>query len=154
MYQLAQLNIAKFKYAPGDPGLQGFMDALDGINEIADQSPGFVWRLEDESGNATGIRAFDDPHTLVNMSVWEDVDSLQQFVYKSGHMPVMRRRAEWANRMETPYQVMWWVPAGHEPTLQEAIDKLDSLTSHGPTEEAFNFRTPFPPPANPTGEDS
>jgi len=149
MYQLAQLNIAKFKYTPDEPELKGFMDALDEINALSDAAQGFVWRLQDESGNATGIQVFDDPKTLVNMSVWEDVDSLKNFVYKSGHMPIMRRRDEWADRMDTPYQVMWWVPADHEPTLDEAKAKLEYLTDHGPSQDAFTFRSPFPPPQDP-----
>jgi hypothetical protein len=145
MPHLAQLNIARFKYAPEDPGLADFMAALDPINALADSSPGFVWRLQDESGNATGINAFDDPMTLVNMSVWEDVDSLYEFVYRSPHIGIMRRRAEWTQRMEEAHMVLWWIPEDHIPTLDEAKGKLDLLRGTGPTPEAFTFRDRFPP---------
>ena len=145
MPHLAQLNIARFKYTPEDPGLADFMAALDPINALADASPGFVWRLQDDSGNATGIHAFDDPLLLVNLSVWEDVDSLYEFVYRSGHVEVMRRRAEWAHKMEEAHMVLWWVPDGHIPTLDEAKGRLDLLRRQGPTEEAFTFRQRFDP---------
>lgn len=146
MYHLAQLNIARFKYTPTEPGLADFMAALDPINSLADASPGFVWRLQDEAGNATSIHAFDDPLLLVNMSVWEDVDSLHTFVYKSNHTGIMRRRAEWAHRMDEAYMVLWWVPEGHIPSLEEAKAKLDLLRREGPTPHAFTFRDRFEPP--------
>ena len=147
MSQLAQLNIARFKYSPEDPGLADFMAALDPINALADSSRGFVWRLQDDSGNATGIHAFDDPLLLVNLSVWEDIDSLYEFVYRSDHTAIMRRRAEWAHKMDEAHMVLWWVPEGNKPTLDEAKAKLELLRREGPTPQAFTFRHRFEPEA-------
>ena len=146
MYRLAQVNVARFKFTPEDPRLAGFMDALEPINALADDAPGFVWRLQDDSGNATAVHAFDDPMLLINMSVWEDADSLHDFVFRTQHAAIMRRRAEWAHRMEEAYVVLWWVPKGHHPSLEEARERLALLQTNGPTEEAFTFRHRFAPP--------
>lgn len=146
MYELAQVNVARFKFPPEDPRLAGFMEALDPVNALADDAPGFVWRLQDDSGNATSIHAFDDPLLLINLSVWQDIDALHDFVYRTQHAAVMRRRAEWADRMEEAYLVLWWVPAGHRPDLAEARERLEHLRTHGPTPTAFTFRDRFDPP--------
>ena len=145
-YQLAQLNIAQMRLPLDHPDMADFVDNLDRINALAESSPGFVWRLQDEEGNATSLRPFGDD-MLVNISVWEDVESLRAFVFKSGHSDIMKRRQEWFDRMENAYLVLWWVPAGHEPTEQEAGEKIDLLRANGPTPQAFNFRETFPPPA-------
>ena len=145
-YHLAQLNIGKMVASPDDPKVQGFMDRLDEINAIADETPGFVWRLQTEDGNATSIQAFDDPLLLVNMSVWESVDALYEFTYRTTHTDVMRQRLQWFEKHEGPYQVMWWVPAGHIPTVEEAKKRLEMLIEQGPTTEAFTFRQRFDPP--------
>ena len=145
-YHLAQLNIAQMRTPFEDPSMADFTANLERINALADQSPGFVWRLEDEDGNATSLRPFGDD-LLVNLSVWEDLDSLRAFVFKSAHADIMRRRSEWFDRMDTDYVVLWWVPAGHRPTEQEAGERLDRLRSDGPGPDAFSFREPFDPPA-------
>jgi hypothetical protein len=149
-FHLAQLNIARFKLPLEDPAMAGFVAELDPINAIADVAPGFVWRLQTEEGNATSIRAFDDDLLLVNMSVWESVEALADFVYRSEHLGVMRRRREWATRMAEAYMVLWWVPAGEIPTVEEAKDRLALLREHGPTHEAFTFKKRYPP-AGPGG---
>ena len=118
------------------------MAALDPINALADGTPGFVWRLQTEDGNATSIRAFDDDLMMLNMSVWESVEELTQFVYRSAHVDVMRRRREWFERIET-HMVLWWVPAGHIPSVDEALERLTHLRAHGPTPYAFTFKVRF-----------
>lgn len=148
-YHLAQLNIAKFLKPPADPANADFMNNLDRVNAIAEASPGFVWRLKDESNNATAIRPFDDPDMAVNLTVWESVEALAAFAYRNmDHRSIMRRRREWFAETRT-YLVLWWIPAGAIPTLEEAKQKLAALERLGPTPEAFTFKQPFPPP---TGE--
>lgn len=144
-YQLAQLNIAQMRYSDEAPEMAEFLGNLDRINGLADASPGFVWRLQDEAGNATAYRPFGDD-LLVNISVWEDLDSLRQFVFKTAHSDIMKRRAEWFDRAASEYLVLWWVPAGHRPGEEEASKKLDLLRRQGPTDQAFSFRQPFEPP--------
>lgn len=145
-WQLAQLNIATLVAPEGDERVQEFFDELDRINALADESPGFVWRLKSDEGNATDIHATVDPRLLVNMSVWENADTLFDFVYKGGHTPVMARRREWFERSAGAYQVLWWVPRGHEPSVDEALAKLWHLDRYGPTEFAFTFKSQFPQP--------
>jgi Domain of unknown function (DUF3291) len=145
-YELAQLNIGIVKGPMDSPVMAEFAANLDRINALADRSPGFVWRLQTEEGNATAIRPFPDETLLVNMSVWRDLESLSEFVYRSAHAEIMRRRREWFERMSEAYLVLWWVPAGHRPTIDEAIAKLEQLRTEGPTPEAFTFRRAFPAP--------
>lgn len=147
-YELAQLNIAVMKEPLDSPLLADFVANLDRINAVADSSPGFVWRLQTSEGDATSLRPVGDD-TLVNMSVWKDVASLRNYVYRSAHVEVMRRRREWFEHMSKAFVVLWWVPKGHRPSVQEAISKLELLRSAGPTEEAFTFRQAFPPPDAP-----
>src|SRR4051794_31164083 len=130
-----------------DPSMAGFVEQLDPINALADAWPGFVWRLQTEEGNATAIRAFEDDLMLVNMSVWESVEALAEFVYRSGHVDVMRRRREWAIHMAEAYMCLWWIPAGDIPTIEEAKQRLEHLRDHGPTPRAFTFKRRFPPDA-------
>jgi hypothetical protein len=151
-YELAQLNIGIVKGAMDSPVMAGFVASLERINAVADHSPGFVWRLQTEGGDATSIRPFEDENTLVNMSVWRDVESLNAYVYSSAHVEVMRRRREWFERMNEAYLVLWWVPKGHRPTVAEAIARLAVLRAKGPTAAAFNFRQAFPPPDAATTE--
>lgn len=145
-YHLAQLNVGIIKAPLESPVMADFVNNLDRINALAEASPGFVWRLQTEEGNATALRPTEDENFLVNMSVWEDADSLSQFVFKSAHVEIMRRRREWFERMVEAYLVLWWVPKGHVPTVDEALAKLARLREHGPSPEAFTFRTAFPPP--------
>jgi Domain of unknown function (DUF3291) len=144
-HHVAQLNIARFKLPLDDPAMAGFVEALDPLNAIADGAPGFVWRLQTEEGNATSIHAFEDDLMLINMSVWESVDALAAYVYGPDHVAVMRRRREWAERMVDAYLVLWWVPAGWIPTIEEAKERLEQLRKHGPTPQAFTFKKRFTP---------
>ena len=144
-YELAQLNIAHMKEPLESPSMVDFVANLDRINALAESSPGFVWRLKTDDGNATALRPLGD-ETLVNVSVWKDVEALNAYVYKSAHVEIMRRRKEWFERMREAYVVLWWVPRGHRPSITEAIAKLDLLRGKGPTQEAFTFRSAFPPP--------
>lgn len=148
-WHLAQINVGTIKYPPEDPRMSGFMNRLDEINALAEASPGFVWRLQSESGNATDINVGGPEEFLVNMSVWESAESLFEYVYKSMHREVMVQRRNWFERPVALYQVLWWIPAGHIPTAQEGLDKLALLQQNGPSAEAFNFKISFAPP----GED-
>ncbi len=121
------------------------MALLDPVNAIADQAPGFVWRLQTEEGNATSIPVLGDDRLIVNMSLWESIDQLADFVYRSGHVAVMRRRREWFERVKV-FMALWWVPAGLLPTVSEAEERLEHLRAHGPTAHAFTFRQRFPAP--------
>jgi hypothetical protein len=144
-FNIAEVNIA-LPLAPVDsPLLEEFAALLDPINALADRSPGFVWRLQTEDGNATAIRAFDDDRLIVNMSVWESIEQLTEFVYRSGHVSVMRRRREWFERIRLN-MVLWWVPEGHLPSLSEAETRLAHLRAHGPTPFAFTFKQRFATP--------
>ena len=121
-----------------------FVALLDPVNALADDAPGFVWRLQADDGNATSIRAFDDDVMIVNMSVWESIDALAEFVYRSGHLDVMRRRREWFAQVRT-HLVLWWIPAGEIPAVAEAQRRLEHLQAHGPTPHAFTFKARFMP---------
>ena len=146
-HQLAQVNIGRFRAPIESPIMDGFRNALDAINALADQSPGFVWRLQTEDGNATAIRPYaDDDLMAVNMSVWGSIESLQQFVYKSRHVDSLRGRKQWFEEIEGPILALWWIPAGHIPTIAEAKERLSHLKEHGPTPYSFTFRTPFSAP--------
>jgi hypothetical protein len=145
-YELAQLNIGVIKGTMDSPVMADFAANLDRINALADRSPGFVWRLQTEEGDATAIRPFNNDNMLVNMSVWRDLDSLHKYVYSSAHVDVMRRRREWFERMPEAFLVLWWVPRDHRPSVVEAIAKLEALRARGPTADAFTFRQPFPAP--------
>ncbi len=145
-HQLAQLNVAKMLAPLDHPRMREFVAALEPINAVADASPGFVWRLEDESGNATSVRVFDDDMLLVNMSVWESIDALKDFVYRSEHAAVMSRRRDWFTRHTTAYLVLWWIPEDHRPTESEARERLELVQAEGPSPEAFTFGRIFPPP--------
>ena len=144
-YHLAQLNIAKMKYPAEAPEMADFMNNLDRINALAEKSLGFVWRLQTEEGDATDIDFFGS-NILVNMSVWQDSESLHDYVYRTSHAQIMSRRKEWFERFEGSYTVLWWIPEGSVPTLEEANAKLELLRAVGPTAEAFTFKQPFPAP--------
>ncbi len=144
---VAQLNIARLRADRDDPMVAEFFAAIDPINVIADVSLGFVWRLQEESGSATAIRGWDD-RLIVNMSVWESIEALEDYVYRSAHVGVMRRRREWFDRLEQRYVTLWWVPVGHIPSTDEAKARLEHLERHGPSEFAFTFRQRFPAPTD------
>ncbi|OSZ63732.1 hypothetical protein CAP39_13865 [Sphingomonas sp. IBVSS1] len=145
-WQLAQINIGTMVAPKGDPMVAEFYAALDAINAIADASPGFVWRLQDEAGNATDIQATPDPKLLVNISVWADLDSLSAFVYRSSHAGIMRQRRQWFVPFDGAFQALWWVPAGHRPDVMEGLARLWLLDRYGPSQQAFGFKTAFAPP--------
>lgn len=151
-YELAQLNIGIIKGPMDSPVMAQFAASLGRINQLAESSAGFLWRLQTEEGDATAIRAFEDPLQLLNMSVWRDIHSLQQFVYHSQHLAIMKRRREWFERMGEAYMVLWWVPRGHRPTVGEAIARLTALRRQGASAQAFTFRETFPPPDACAGE--
>lgn len=147
-FHLAQANIARMRFALDRPEMASFRAQLAPINALADQAPGFVWRLQTEEGDSTAIRVFDDPLVLFNMSVWASADALHDYTYKSGHIALLRGRAEWFERPSGPSLVMWWVPAGRLPTVEEAKAKFDRLGADGPAADAFTFKTQFPPPVD------
>jgi hypothetical protein len=149
-WHLVQLNVGRTIAPLDSPPLADFMAALEEINALADASPGFVWRLTGGSGNATDVVVDGQPGLLVNMSVWTAAEPLFDFVYKSAHTKIMARRREWFTRLET-FQVLYWVPAGHVPTVAEALARLDQLRVHGPTPDAFTFKQRFPSPGSPGG---
>jgi len=128
--------------------MQGFVSRLDEINALADRSEGFVWRLKNDGGSATAIRVFDDPLLLVNMSVWQSLEALKQYVYKSLHVELIRDRDAWFNKVPEFHQALWWVAAGHIPTVQEAKQKLEHIRKHGPSQDAFTFSKPRPVPSH------
>lgn len=138
-YHLAQLNIARLIAPIDSPTLAGFVARLDEINALADGAPGFVWRLQTDEGNATALRVYEDDRLLVNLSVWESIEALHAYTYKTAHADLIRDRQEWFSRLERPHLVLWWIPAGHIPDTTEARDRLDHLTTHGPTPLAFTF---------------
>jgi Domain of unknown function (DUF3291) len=144
-YHLAQLNIGIARGPIDSPIMAEFVAALDPINRLADQSPGFVWRLQTEEGNATAVAWPGEENVIINMSVWESIDSLSNFVYRSVHTDVMRQRRKWFEAMNL-YMVLWWIKRGHVPTVDEAHERLRHLGEHGPTAFAFTFRRPFPAP--------
>jgi len=145
MHHLAQINIARMLAPIDSPVMAAFVAQLDAINALADGSPGFVWRLKGAGNDATSLRPFPDDFIIVNMSVWESIDALKQFVYRSDHARVLRDRAKWFEKMGESHTAMWWVPAGHIPTVGEARDRLMHLREHGESAEAFTFRSAFAP---------
>lgn len=142
--QLAQVNIGRARGAPSDPVMQEFVAHLAEINALAERSLGFVWRLQTEEGDATAYRPYpDDDRILINLSVWADLETLREYVFRTAHAAVMRRRREWFERFEGVYVALWWVPAGHRPSVEEAVGRLAHLEAHGPTAVAFSFAQPF-----------
>lgn len=142
-YQLAQVNISPLKEPIDSPLLADFVAQLDEINALADAADGFVWRLQGDEGNATAYQVFDNEMIIINMSVWESVESLRNYVYKSAHAGVMKQGEKWFDKLDRPQVVLWWIPAGHIPTPQEAKEKLNHLAEHSETKEAFTFKNIF-----------
>jgi Domain of unknown function (DUF3291) len=151
-WHLAQLNVGRLLAPVESPAIAGFVAQLDLVNALADADPGMVWRLQTETGNATSIRPTDDDLFLINMSVWTSIEALRAFTYTSAHVRVLRDRREWFEKLATAHLVLWWVPAGHIPSVEEALDRLDRLGHDGPTPTAFTFRTPFEPEADGPGD--
>ncbi|MER7484885.1 DUF3291 domain-containing protein [Streptomyces sp. NPDC126497] len=144
-YELAQVNIARLRAPLDSPRLKDFVDGLDPVNADADAADGFVWRLQGEGGDATDIAVFGDSWLIVNMSVWRNTDALTAFMYQGRHREMLARRREWFERVEEAMTALWWVPAGHRPTVAEAESRLLHLRTNGPTPYAFTLRTSFPP---------
>lgn len=144
-YHLAQVNIGRVKAQPNDPVMAGFMARLDEINALADKSPGFVWRLQTSDGNATYFRPYEDDRILLNMSVWETVETLRHYVYRTAHVEMLRQRQDWFENFAGIYVALWWVPVGHIPSIDEAKKRLVYLGAHGPTQFAFTLKAVFQP---------
>jgi hypothetical protein len=144
-WHLAQLNVGVVRAPLEDERMRDFADGLDPINALADTAPGFAWRLQDDEGAATSFRISDDDRLLVNMSTWESIEALHAYVFRSGHADYLRRRREWFEPATEPTTVLWWVPAGHQPSLDEAAERLTALRTNGPTPYAFSLREQFGP---------
>lgn len=144
-YRLAQVNIARMKGPLDSPVMAGFVARLDQINALADSSPGFVWRLQAPEGNSAYLRPYDDDRILINMSVWETLDHLRSFVYRSMHVELIRQRADWFEKFKGAYAALWWVPAGYLPGVDEAKKRIEFLEANGPTQFAFTFQKVYSP---------
>jgi hypothetical protein len=143
-HHLAQVNVGRILAPLDDPSMAGFVNRLADLNALADRSPGFVWRLQTDEGNATSYRPYDnDDMILMNMSVWESLDYLREYVFRADHAAVMRQRKQWFSKFEGPYLALWWIPAGHIPTVAEATERLDYLRTHGESEYVFSFAKTF-----------
>lgn len=147
-FQLAQVNIGRILAPLSSPRLAGFVEHLPEINALADRAPGFVWRMVDDGGaDSTSLRPEeDDDMLLINCSVWESVEALREYTYGSEHLKVLARRREWFERLADFHHALWWVPAGHRPSVREAMDRVALLREVGEGPEAFTFRAPHPPP--------
>jgi uncharacterized protein DUF3291 len=145
-YHLAQINIARMLAPIDDPIMAEFVAQLAPVNALADGSSGFVWRLQTDSGDATSIKVYDDDFIIVNLTVWESVDTLREFVYKNAHHGVLRDRKRWFEKFEGPYYALWWIPAGQIPSIEEGKERLDYLRQHGDSAFAFSFKNLFPEP--------
>jgi hypothetical protein len=141
---LAQVNIGRVKAPLDDPSMAGFVTRLDEINAMADAAEGFVWRLQGAEGNATYLRPFADDRILVNLSVWETVEHLRAYTYATKHAELLRQRHDWFEKFDGMSMTLWWIQAGHVPSVEEAKSRLEHLTAHGPTPFAFTFKRPFP----------
>jgi hypothetical protein len=146
-WHLAQVNVGRIVAPMDDPRMAEFKAALAVINALAEASQGFVWRLKDDSGaGATSIHEFSDPRILINISVWTGIEALKHYVYRTDHGKYFARRQTWFEKPPGAYLALWWIPAGHVPTATEAKARLALIDQHGPTPEAFLFKTAFPPP--------
>ncbi len=131
LFHLAQINIGRILAPLDNPIMMEFVDSLDRVNALADASPGFVWRLKTEDGDATGTRPYQDELILVNLSVWETSSALQDYVYRNQHKEIMRKRRQWFAPFDGAYYALWWIKAGHLPTVEEAKERLDYLRGRG-----------------------
>jgi hypothetical protein len=145
-FQLAHVNVAVAMYPQGDPRIAGFYDNIERINLLAEQSPGFIWRCTDEAVDEEARRIFVEPSLVMNLTLWESAQALSDYVYRSAHAEILRKRAEWFKPRGGPAFALWWVQAGNKPTISEARHRLNRLQQVGPTEDAFTFNSVFPPP--------
>ena len=141
---LAEINVARLLHPLADPRIAEFVDNLERVNALAELSPGFVWRLKDETGNATQIAAYDDPLIIVNISVWTSPEALYDFAYRTMHRRFVQRRKEWFDLFGAAYLALWWTEEGRFPDVADGQRRLAHLERFGPTAHAFNFRKPFP----------
>ncbi|MFN8528936.1 MAG: DUF3291 domain-containing protein [Anaerolineae bacterium] len=148
--QIAQINVARRLAPLNDPVMAEFVAQLDKINALADISPGFVWRLKENLNDPTSIHVFEDEYILINMSVWESIDTLYQYAYYSAHADVFRKRSDWFSRLGKPNMALWWVPANHQPSELEGKTRLEHLQTHGASAYAFTFKERFDPVEEPT----
>jgi hypothetical protein len=144
-HHIAQINVARMVAPLGDSRMAGFASRIDEINALAEASPGFVWRLKSETGDATSIQAFADPTILVNMSVWESIDALHDYVYRTTHRELVRERKNWFLPYDGPYYALFWIPSGHVPTVDEGKERLAYLAENGASPRAFWFGKRFSP---------
>ncbi len=151
---LALINIAKAKYPMDDPRMSGFVNNLDAVNKAADRSPGFIWRLIDNVANSTvSIRAFEDPDIITNMAVWRDLESLENYTYRTIHKRVFASRYDWFGKLDGPHMALWWINEGEFPTVEEGKHRLQMIADKGPCPEAFTFGIPFSPTGKPEAND-
>ena len=151
---IAQANIALGRAPMTDPLMRGFVKQLEYINSAADRSAGFVWRFQTEHGDATATRVFDDPLIIFNMSVWESIEDLYEYVFRSDHLGPLNDRRTWFTKIDRPHSALWWVPMGEHPTVAEAERRLNSLRAHGPSPVAFTFAKLFDPEGRPLARGS
>lgn len=146
-YHIAQINVARMLGVNiEDPIMREFKDNLDSINELAESSEGFIWRLKDDTNNASNFNPYDDEQIIVNISVWDSLKALESFTYKTFHSEFIRRRKEWFSKFGKAYYALWWIREGEIPTIEQCVTKLDHLQKNGPAKEVFNFKQFFPPP--------
>lgn len=144
-HHLAQLNLSILKFPLDDPRMIDFVNGLEPINALGERAPGYVWRLVDDSGaDATSLRPLGD-NVIINLTVWIGVEALRDYVYRSDHLEFLRRRSDWFERPSEDMVVAWWIPAGHLPSVDEALDRLRLLREHGPTPRAFTLRRHYAP---------
>jgi hypothetical protein len=142
---LAQLNVGRLRAPMDDPMIDDFRENLARINALAEISPGYVWRLQDDTGNATSIKPFEDELEIINLTVWTSIEALADFAYRSAHTEFLRRRRDFFEAAAQPILCLWWIPEGTLPTVEDAIRRLEHLRAHGPTPTAFTFRHRFEP---------
>jgi hypothetical protein len=145
-YNLAQLSVARMRAPLDSPLMQGFVSQLEPIYAVAEQACGFVWRLRMEDDSAALMRVADDPRIIVTMSVWESIEALHEYVYRSAHMNPLQQREKWFEKLEGPSLVLWWIPQNSLPRVEQGMARLKYLQRHGPTPFAFTFKEQFPPP--------
>ena len=139
-WNLAQVNIARMLAPLDDPIMADFVNNLDRINKLAEETDGFVWRLVDETNNATSIKIFNDDFLIVNMSVWESLDHLFNFTYKTDHVEIFKRKKEWFTKLADAHLACWYVPNSYRPTIKDAEERLTYMNQYGITPYAFTFK--------------
>lgn len=144
-YHLAEINIGYARYSTDAPDMKDFLSRLNEINLLAEQSPGFVWRLQTDEGNAIDIHVFDDDKVLINLSVWKSIVDLKKYIYEGAHLEMLKLKDQWFEKIDTAYYALWWIPEGHQPDIVEALSRLSYLNEYGPTPEAFTFNKTFEP---------